>query len=164
MSASPEGLLTPVEYQLLAAPALEAAAQVAAERGDPHLYDDMASMIGLLGAVSCLTHAYLQAPPPGASPRHRLEATPLAVCALVFTASNLEAPEVERCLRALSDAYLRLLKAGVLGPQEALVEQAYVELMQGKRPVGLQNLKRGILAMARAVDGWEAAQRALPQP
>lgn len=164
MSAAPEGLLTPAEYQLLAAPALEAAAQVAAERGDPHLYDDMASMLGLLGTVSCLTHAYLQAPLPGASPRERLEAAPLAVCALVFTESKLAAPEVEQCLRALSAAYLKLLKQGILGPQEALVEQAYVELMEGKRPAGLQNLKRGILAMARAVDAWEAIQGDTGQP
>lgn len=160
MSVAPEGLLTPAEYPLLAAPALEAAAQVAAERGDPHLYDDMASMLGLLGTVTCLTHAYLQALPPGASPRERLEAAPLAVCALVFTESKLEATEVDQCLRALSSAYLRLLKQGILGPQEALVEQAYVELMEGKRSAGLQNLKRGILAMARAVDAWETQQAA----
>jgi len=159
---APAGLLTPAEYQLLAAPALEAAAQVAAERGDPHLYNDMASMLGLLGAISCLAHAYLQQSPSGASPRQQLEAAPLAVCALVFTESGLEAAQVEQCLQALSAAYLKLLRQGVLGPQEALVEQAYVELLDGKRPAGLQNLKRGIMAMARAVDAWEAALASAP--
>ena len=158
------GLLTPAEYQLLAAPCLEAAAQVAAERGDPQLYNDMASMLGLLGAVTCLTHVYLQQSQPGASPRGQLEAAPLAICALVFTESNLDAAEVERCLQALAGAYLKLLKEGVFGPQEALVEQAYVELMEAKRPAALQNLKRGILAMALAVDAWEAVHSATGEP
>lgn len=158
-----DGLLTPAEYQLLAAPALEAAAHVAAERGDPHLYNDMASMLALLGTVSCLTHAYLEQKLPGASSREQLEAAPMAVCALVFTESGLEAPEVEQCLRALSHAYLRLLKAGILGPQDALVEQALVEFLAGERPAGLRNLRRAALAMARAVDAWEAAQNPSPQ-
>jgi len=158
MTAPPAGLLTPVEYQLLAAPALEAAAQVAAERGDPHLYDDMASMLALLGMVSCLAHAYLEQAVPGASGREQLEVAPMAVCALVFTESGLEAPEVEQCLRALSHAYLKLLKAGILGPQEALVEQAFVEFMAGERATGLQNLRLAALAMTRAVDAWEVSQ------
>lgn len=152
------GLLTPAEYQLLAAPALEAAAQVAAERGDPHLHNDMASMLALLGMVSCLTRAYLEQSLPGASGREQLAAAPVAVCALVFTESGLEAPEAEQCLQALSHAYLRLLKAGVLGPQDALVEQAFVEFLAGARPEGLRNLRLAALAMARAVDAWEAAQ------
>ena len=158
MTAPPAGLLAPAEYQLLAAPALEAAAQVAAERGDPHLYNDMASMLGLLGMVSCLTHAYLQQNVPGASDREQLEAAPMAVCALVFTESGLQAPEVEQCLRALSLAYLKLLKEGVLGPQDALVEQAFVEFMAGERAAGLRNLRLAAQAMARAVDAWERAQ------
>ena len=154
----PPGLLTPTEYQLLAAPALEAAAQVAAERGDPHLYNDMASMLALLGMVSCLTHVYLEQALPGASSREQLESAPLSACALVFTESGLEAPEVEQCLRALSHAYLTLLQAGVLGPQDALVEQAYAEFLAGERPKGLRYLRQAAMAMTRAVDAWEAAQ------
>ncbi|HEX7965891.1 MAG TPA: hypothetical protein VF651_09255 [Gammaproteobacteria bacterium] len=155
------GLLTPVEYQLLAAPALQAAAEVAAQRGDPYLYNDMASMLALLGGVTTLTHAYLQQDlPVEASPRAELERAPLAVCALVFTESGLEAPEVEQCLRALFQAYLKLLKEGVLGPQEALIEKAYVELMAGKRAAALQSLRFGMLAMAKAIDMWEAARAA----
>jgi hypothetical protein len=156
---APAGLLTPVEYQLLAAPALQAAAEVAAQRGDPHLYNDMASMLALLGSVTALTHAYLQSDIPAeASPRAELERAPLAVCALVFTESGLEAPEVEQCLRALSQAYLKLLKEGVLGPQEALIEKGYAELMAGDRNAALQSLRFGMLAMAKAVDSWEAGR------
>ncbi len=155
------GLITPVEYELLAAPALQAAADVAAQRGDPHLYNDMASMLALLGMATALTHAYLeQSLSVEASPRAELERAPLAVCALVFTESGLEAPEVERCLRALSRAYLQLLKEGVLGPQEALVEKAYAELMAGERSQALQSLRQAALAIAKAVDAWEQCRQA----
>jgi hypothetical protein len=155
-----DGLLTPVEYQLLAAPALQAAAEVAAQRGDPHLYNDMPSMLALLGTVTALTHAYLQRDLPGdASPREVLERAPLSVCALVFTESGLEAIEVEQCLRALSQAYLQLLRQGVLGPQEGLVEAGFDHLLAGNRSQGLQSLHRGMQAMAKAIDAWEATRR-----
>jgi hypothetical protein len=156
---SPEGLLTSVEYQLLAAPALQAAAEVAAQRNDPHLYNDMASMLALLGTVTALTHAYLQQPLPAeSSPREVLEIAPLSICALVFTESGLEAPEVQQCLRALSQAYLTLLKEGVLGPQEGLVEKAFTELMAGDRVAALQSLRLAAQAMTRAIDAWEGSR------
>ena len=150
-------MLTPVEYQLLAAPALRAAAELAAQRGDPHLYNDMASMLALLGMVSALLHAYLEdsAKPGDASPRQVLEAAPLAVCALVFTESGLEAAEVDECLRALSAAYLQLLRQGILGPQEAYVEKAYADLRAGRGPDAYQALRQAGFAMSRAVDAWE---------
>ena len=161
MSDAPDaGLLTPAEYQLLAAPALQSAAELAAQRGDPHLYNDMASMLALLGMVSALVHAHLEEGAPDASPRQVLEAAPLAVCALVFTESGLEAPQVGDCLRALSAAYLQLLRQGALGPQDAYVDKAYRELRTGQRPAALQSLKLAAHAMARAVDTWEAR----PQP
>lgn len=154
-----EGLLSPVEYQLLAAPALQAAAEVAAQRGDPHLYNDMPSMLALLGTVTALTHAYLQQPSPvEPSPREALEIAPLSICAMVFTESGLEAPEVQQCLRALSQAYLQLLKDGVLGPQEGMVEKAFDQLMAGDRVSALQTMRLAAQAMTHAIDAWEAAR------
>lgn len=153
------GLITPTEYELLAAPALQAAAEVAAQRGDPHLYNDMPSMLALLGTVTALTHAYMQQDlPAGSSLRETLELAPLSICALVFTESGLEAPEVQACLRALSQAYLRLLKEGVLGPQEGLVERAFAELMAGDRVSAVQSLRQAAQAMSRAIDVWEVAR------
>jgi hypothetical protein len=74
----------------------------------------------------------------------------------VFTESGLEASRADDCLRALSAAYLQLLRQGALGPQEAYVEKAYGELKSGQRPAGLQSLKLAASAMVRAVDAWEA--------
>lgn len=154
------GMLTPAEYQLLAAPALQVAAEQAARRGDPHLFNDMPSMLALLGMVSALVHAYLEGEPgPEASARKELEAAPLAVCALVFTESGLEAPTVEQCLRALSAAYLQLLRKGILGPQDAYVGKAYGELRAGEREGGLKSLRQAAFAMVQAVETWESRQR-----
>jgi len=154
--AVPSGMLTPVEYQLLAAPALQTAVELAAQRGNPHLYNDMASMLALLGMVGALVHTYLEESTADASPRAVLEAAPLSVCALVFTESGLEAFRVDDCLRALSAAYLQLLRHGVLGPQDAYIEKAYRELRAGQRPAAQGSLKLAAYAIARAVDAWEA--------
>lgn len=165
-AGDPPGLLTPAEYQLLAAPALQVAAEMAAQRGNPHLHNDMPAMLALLGMVTALVHAYLAdaAVSGEASSQQVLEAAPLAVSALVFTESGLEAGEVDACLKALSAAYLQLLRQGVLGPQEAYVEKAYGELSQGQRGAGIQSLKQASFAITRAVDAWEAAQNEGSEP
>jgi hypothetical protein len=156
-------MLTPAEYRLFAAPALQVAAEVAAQRGDPYLYNDMPSMLALLGMVSALIHAYLAQAGhlPDASPRGVLEAAPIAVCALVFTESSIDALQVDDCLRALSAAYLQLLRGGVLGPQDAYVEKAFAQMRAGNHPGALQSLKLAAQAMTKAVDAWEA-NRKLP--
>ena len=159
----PEGLLTPEEYQLLAAPALETAAQLAAQRGDPHLFNDMPTMLALLGMVSALTYAHLErvSSLPEASTRATLEAAPLAVCTLVFTRSGLTAGEVRQCIEALSAAFLQLLRQGVLGAQGAFVETAYEQLLAGDRPAALRSLRKAAQAIVGAVDAWEASQAAV---
>ncbi len=164
MSERAPTLLTPEEYQLLAAPALQVAAELAAQRGDPHLYNDMASMLALLGMVSALVRMQLEQPARQGSPREKLELAPLSVCALVFTESNLEPGEVEQCLKALGAAYLKLLREGVLGPQEAYVEQAFSSLKAGNRPAGIHSLRQAAHAMARAVDAWEGRQGSALEP
>lgn len=164
MNGRPPSLLTPEEYQLVVAPALQVAAELAAQRGDPHLYNDMASMLALLGMVSALTRMHLQQPAGEGSAREELEAAPLAASALVFTESNLEPDEVEQCLRALSAAYLKLLREGVLGPQEAYVEQAFASLRAGNRAAGIHSLRQAAHAMARAVDAWEGREASALEP
>lgn len=160
--AAPVGLLTTEEYQLLAAVPLQAAADIAAQRGDPQLFNDMPVMLALLAMVTKLTDNYLHgmAGFPQRSPDTTLEAAPVAVCALVFSESNLEPFEVETCLGALSVAYLQLLRQGVLGPQDAYVEKAYQSLLAGERTMALQFLKRATYAIAAAIDAWEAQQAA----
>lgn len=164
VAAIPEGLLSTEEYHLLAAVPLQASAEIAAQRGDPQLFNDLPVMIALLASVTALTHIYLNAGPvfSSRSGDSVLEAAPVAVCALVFSESNLDHAEVQACLGALSSAYLQLLREGVIGPEEAYVEQAYAYLCAGERAAALQTLKRAVYAVARAVDAWEAGQQTEP--
>ncbi|MGH8399468.1 MAG: hypothetical protein ACRESU_00055 [Gammaproteobacteria bacterium] len=158
----PEGMLTTEEYQLLAAVPLQVAAEIAAQRGDPQLFNDMPAMLALLAMVTTLTHAYLNRQPvfTRRSPDTTLEAAPVAVCALVFSESNLEPSEVRACLEALSSAYLQLLRQGVLGPQDAYIEKAFESLLAGDRAIALQTLKRAAYATIRAIDAWEERRTA----
>lgn len=159
---APEGMLTSEEYNLLAAVPLQAAAEVAAQRGDPQLFNDMPAMLALLAMVSSLSYAYLTRPTVflRRSPDTALEAVPIAVCALVFSESNLEPQEVESCLSALAAAYLQLLREGILGPQDAYIEPAFDLLQAGERAMALQTLKRAVHAITHAIDAWEADRAA----
>ncbi|MDE2092206.1 MAG: hypothetical protein KGJ08_09960 [Gammaproteobacteria bacterium] len=157
------GLLTPEEYRLLAAPAIRAAAELAAQRGDPDLYNDMASMLALLAMVSALVQAYgtCREEFTTVSPPEALEAAPGAVCMLVFTRSELEPSLVADCLQALSAAYLLLLRQGVIGPQEAYVQKAFRALCQGEREVAHRLLLQAARAITWAVDEWETRRQDL---
>ena len=150
-----DGLITPDEYRLLAGPALKAAAQVAAARGDPDLYRDMASMLALLAMVTALIRCY-QAGVPGTTVyRKKLESVPIAVCALVFTRSGLAPDEVRDCLTALPQAYRMLVEAGTLALQDARVAEAYAALAAGEAERADRLLAQAASAMADAVDRWE---------
>ena len=52
-----DGLL-PEEYQAVVAPAMRAAAELAAARGDPYLFNDVACMLGLMVMVRDLADLY----------------------------------------------------------------------------------------------------------
>jgi len=153
----PDGLLSPDEYRLLAAPALKAAAAVAASRNDPDLFHDMASMLALLAMVNTLVRCY-QTGTTAAGHRDGFESIPLAVCALVFARSGLAVDEVQDCLAALPQAYRILREAGALGPQDASVEQAFAAYMAEEAGQGDRLLLDAAFAMVNAVDRWEEAR------
>lgn len=153
----PDGLLSPDEYRLLAAPALKAAAAVAASRNDPDLFHDMASMLALLAMVTTLVRCY-RAGATTAVLQDELKSVPLAVCALVLARSGLAVDEVQDCLAALPRAYRILREAGALGPQEAYVEQAFAAYMAEEAEQGDRLLLEAALAMVGAVDRWEEAR------
>lgn len=151
------GWLTPEEYRLLVSPAVRAAAEAAARRGDPDLYHDMACMLALLATVSALVQAYevCREQFPAASSPATLEQVPIAVCALVLSRSGLEPLQVAECLQALSTAHRTLLRAGILGPQDAYVEKAFMTLRQPGANRAHRRLLQAVYAMAKAVDEWE---------
>lgn len=150
-----DSLLSPDEYRLLAGPALKAAAQVAAARGDPGLFRDMACMLALLAMVTALTRCHQAGMPDTTAYRRELELVPIAVCALVFTRSGLAPGEIKDCLAALPQALQMLVEAGTLTPQDASVADAYAALTAGETERAERLLVQAANAMADAVDRWE---------
>ena len=150
-----DSLLSPDEYRLLAGPALKAAAQVAAARGDPGLFRDMACMLALLAMVTTLTRCHQAGMSDTTAYRRELELVPIAVCALVFTRSGLAPGEIKDCLAALPRAHQMLVEAGVLVPEDVHMTQAYAALVAGETEHADQLLAQVAHAIANAVDRWE---------
>jgi hypothetical protein len=150
--------LNSVEYGLLVAPALAAAAEVAAERGDPHLFNDMASMLALMWMVSGLASAYRQAVPESqwSSPKPALEAAPLGACALVFTESDLDQSAVDECLSSLIRAGQMLEAEGVHEAGKEGIAASWAALQNDEHESAIASLQAAARAIAVAIDGWEA--------
>lgn len=153
--------LDSAEYGLLVAPPLAAAAEVAAERGDPHLFNDMASMLALMWMVSGLVSVYREAVPRSrwSSSEQALDAAPLGACALVFTESGLDESAVDECLSSLSRAGRMLEADGAHAAGDAELAAAWMALREGAHESAIASLQTCARAMTAAVDNWEA-QRA----
>jgi len=156
--------LASAEYALVVAPALAAAAETAAERGDPHLFNDMASMLALSWMVEGLVAAYQQAVPSSqwASEERAMQAAPLGACALVFTESELEPSVVEECLGALAQAGKMLKKDKVDQAAQGQLLEGWQALQQGDHESAIARLRECARSMAESVDEWESKRGANP--
>ena len=148
--------LAPQDYHRLVAPALEVCAKLAAQRGDPDLYNDMPCMLALVSLVGGLVECYRA--DGGAAPAATLARTPLAACWMVLHESSLSEAQIDDCLRALEGAHEQLSTAGVIGPERERIASAWRELERGetRRASGLLWLAAS--QVAQAVDEWEAGR------
>ncbi len=153
------------EYARVVAPALAAAAETAAERGDPKLFNDMASMLALMWMVSALVSRFREAVPAEqcASSEEALKAAPLGACALVFTESGLEESAVDECLSALHSAGRMLEAERIHEAGRASLDEAWQALERGQHEAGIEALRHCARELATAVDSWEAARGRPPQ-
>jgi hypothetical protein len=160
MSAS-EGLL-PEEYQAVIAPAMQAAAELAAARGDPYLYNDLACMLALMTLVRDLADLYLdQWGPLGQhSPAPVFAAAPSAACVMVLSEYELEPDSIRHMTAALERAAAQLGADGVFGPERVEVQKAWDALIDGKRDAAQAYLRQAASRIAHAVDAWEARRAA----
>ncbi|MGD8380214.1 MAG: hypothetical protein PVJ40_10585 [Gammaproteobacteria bacterium] len=148
------------QYRLIVAPALESAADTAARRGDPWLYNDMASMLALMALVTGLATCYHEDSGADEALARRLEQAPLAACGMVFTETELTQAQVDDCIWALRKAYSTLRGDQVIGEESESVTTAWKALRDGRRDNALEALKSLSRDIARAVDDWEAHREA----
>jgi len=155
-----DGLL-PEEYQAVVAPAMRAAAELAAARGDPYLYNDLACMLALLVLVGDLGDLYQDQW--GAlgqhSPAAVFAAAPTAACVMVLTEYELEAESISHMTAALERAAAQLSAESVFGPERVHVQKAWDAFNSGKHDSANAYLRQAATQIANAVDAWEA-QRA----
>ncbi|MEA5444739.1 hypothetical protein VCB98_02785 [Gammaproteobacteria bacterium AB-CW1] len=160
-TSAPDSLrLASGEYRLVVAPALAAAAETAAERGDPHLFNDMASMLALVWMVEGLVARYRHSVPldQQTSEDRALDAAPLGACALVFTESELDEASVDECLGALRRAAQMLEDDGIARTGEEYLDQAWEALRTEANEDAIAHLRACARRLGTAVDEWEASR------
>lgn len=152
--------LAEAEYRLILAQPLAAAAETAAERGDPSLFNDMAAMLALMHLVERLAERYLEQIPESErdSPIAALRAAPLGACALVFTESELDQASVDECLGALRKAHGMLSGEQVLDGADDRIDTAWQALRAEEWETALAELRTATRQITAAVDDWEASR------
>mgnify|MGYP000444526124 CR=1 FL=1 len=149
--------LTPEAYHQTVGPSLKAAADIAAKRGHPTLHDDLPCMIALVELVSRLVDLYADTRALTEHERGVLDAAPLGAAVMVLGEAGLDADTIAVMRDALRDAHSRVHDQGIIDDPRPTVAMAWSYLMDAKREAADNYLQRSVLAMAEAIDAWEAA-------
>ncbi len=153
--------LLPEEYQAIVAPAMQAAAELAAARGDPYLYNDLACMLTLMALIRDLADLYqdkfgalgqLSAP-------EQFKAAPKAACVMVLSEYEIDAESIQSMTSALDNAYARLASDNVFGPERVQVQKAWDAREANNLDAANAFLRQAATGLAGAIDAWES-QRA----
>lgn len=149
--------LLPEEYQYVVAPALKAAADLAAARGDPYLFNDLPSMLTLMVLVKGLADRYQHQW--GAlgqiSSAEIFKQAPIAATVMVLTEYELEEDSIAAMKQALEGAFQRLQQAQVFGQESAQVQKAWDALLKDRGDLAAAHLRQAATITAAAIDGWE---------
>ena len=156
-----DGLL-PEEYQAVVAPAMQAAAELAAARGDPYLFNDLACMLGLMVMVRDLADLYQDQW--GAlgqvSPAQQFAAAPKAACVMVLSEYEVEADSIQSMTAALVSAYETLSKDNVFGRERIQIQKAWDARNNQQHEAADAFMRQAAAAIAGAVDVWESQRAA----
>ncbi len=148
--------LPAAQYHLIVSPVLQVTAELAAVRGDPDLYNDMASMLALMALVRALADCCLEAhPDESPAVREAIEAAPAGACVMVLNRGELIQEQISDCIWALETATRQLVEARVLGRERKLAREAWRLLGDGDREGAIQRLKLAATGIVNAVDQWE---------
>lgn len=159
LPAPDDPALTPEQYQLIVAPALQVMAELAVVRGDFELYNDMACMLGLRALIARLADCYLdEAGTLSATGRAALAGARDAASTLVLQRSPLDAKQLSDCIWALNEAERQLEAAQVFGAEREAVDTAWREFADGTRERAIGQLKLAGGTVVTAIDNWERAR------
>ena len=153
--------LKPDEYQAVIGPALHAAADIAAARGDPDLFNDLPSMLALMTLTLDLADLYQHHW--GAlgqmSPPEVFTAAPLAACVVVLQEQKLEPESITAMTQALDEANTMLRKENMLGRERVEVQKAWDASLEGKTELAHTHMKQAAKTVTNIIDTWEVKRR-----
>ena len=156
-----DGLL-PEEYQQVVAPALKAAADLAAARGDPYLFNDLPSMLTLMVLVKGFADRYQDQW--GAlgqiSAREVFHQAPQAACVMVLSEYEVDPMSVQQMIGALENAFETLHGDQVFGAESVQVQKAWDAQLQDKPDLCAAYLRQAATTAASAIDAWESKRHA----
>ncbi len=152
-----DGLL-PEEYQAVVAPAMQAAAELAAARGDPYLYNDLACMLTLMVLVRDLADLYQDqwAALGQTSAPAIFAAAPVAAVVMVMTEYELEPSSIQSMTAALERAYQQIANDNVFGPERIQIQKAWDARIADKVDTANAFMRQAAAATAGAIDAWES--------
>jgi len=152
-ASAPENI-DPQTYHAVVGPALQAAAAVAAERGDHTLAADMPAMLALIELVNQLSLHYYDEPEAGEDAQDWLHGAPAAACVMVMQEAKLEQAAIGQCLAALEAAYAQLAEHDVTRPAHELLYRGGLQLQAGERKLADTTLKQATRMIVREIENW----------
>lgn len=152
--------LSPEEYQMIIAPSLKVAAELAASRGDPTLFKDMASMLCLIHMVSRLRDYYVDewGVMGTMSSDTSLQKAPEAACMMVLTEGNVDKAEVVTMVSSLNRGYDMLMDAGITEACDVDIKRAWDAMKKNEAEQFMAVLEQSAKKFVMALDGWEKAR------
>lgn len=149
--------LKPEEYQAIIGPSLHAAADIAAARGDPDLFNDLSSMLALMTLVHDLSdlYQYQWGALGQMSTPDVFERAPLAACVIVLNEQKLESESVSAMTQALDKAYCILRKEAVLGIERVEVQKAWDAMLEHKSDLAHEHMKQATRKIVHLIETWE---------
>ena len=149
--------LSPEEYQMIVAPSLKVAAELAASRGDPKLFQDMACMLCLIHMVSRLKNYYVDewAVMSAMSSETSLQSAPEAACMMVLTEGNVDKGELSSMISSLNRAYELVVEADISKACDTDIKRAWDAMKKNDYEQFMALLEQSAKKFVLALDGWE---------
>ena len=149
--------LTPEEYQMIVAPSLKVAAELAASRGDPKLFQDMACMLCLIHMVSKLKDYYVDewAVMSAMASENSLQSAPEAACMMVLTEGNVDKDELGPMISSLNRAYELVINANVSETCDIDIKRAWEAMKKNDYEQFMALLEQSAKKFVLALDSWE---------
>jgi hypothetical protein len=155
-----EDALSSTEYQMIVAPSLKVAAELAARRGDPTLQADLPAMLALIYLVTGLAGFYREewADLSGGANKEALQAAPMAACVMVLKQAGLDEAASNQCQQALQGAYKLTIDAELGWTAKGHIETAWRHITNDKRDLALASLNSAAEQLVAAIEVWESSR------